>query len=39
MRYEIDDDSGMLAIIDPDAYRSFIQADWTLTAGARCPGH
>jgi hypothetical protein len=29
MPYEITDDSGFLAIIDPDAYRGFVHADWT----------
>ena len=27
---EVTDDSGFLAIIDPDAYAGFVQADWTL---------
>ena len=27
---EITDDSGFLAIIDPDAYSGFVHADWTL---------
>ena len=29
MAYEITDDSGFLAIIDPDAYRSFVHSEWT----------
>jgi len=29
MRFKITDDSGFLAIIDPDAYRGFVHADWT----------
>src|ERR1700733_15329574 len=29
-RFRITDDSGFLALIDPDAYRSFVDADWTL---------
>lgn len=28
--FEIPDDSGFLAIIDPDAYRGFVHSDWTL---------
>jgi hypothetical protein len=32
MRFKITDDSGFLAIIDPDAYRGFVSADWTLEA-------
>jgi hypothetical protein len=28
--FEVSDDSGFLAIIDPDAYRGFVHADWTL---------
>lgn len=28
-KYEVTDDSGFLAIIDPNAYQSFVQADWT----------
>ncbi len=28
-KYEVTDDSGFLAIIDPDAYRGFVQPDWT----------
>ena len=28
-KYEVADDSGFLAIIDPDAYAGFVQADWT----------
>ena len=27
--FEITDDSGFLANIDPDAYRGFVHADWT----------
>jgi hypothetical protein len=27
--HEVTDDSGFLAIIDPDAYRGFVQQDWT----------
>jgi hypothetical protein len=30
MPYEITDDSGFLAIVDPDAYRTFVHSDWTL---------
>ncbi len=29
MRFKVTDDSGFLAIIDPDAYRGFVHADWT----------
>ena len=29
MVFEVTDDSGFLAIIDPDAYRGFVHADWT----------
>ncbi len=29
MLFKIPDDSGFLAIIDPDAYRGFVHADWT----------
>lgn len=29
MSFEVTDDSGFLAIIDPDAYRGFVSADWT----------
>ena len=29
MPFQVTDDSGLLAIIDPDAYRSFVHADWT----------
>jgi hypothetical protein len=29
-RYEITDDSGFLAILDPVGYRSFVDDDWTL---------
>jgi hypothetical protein len=29
MSFNISDDSGFLAIIDPDAYRGFLRADWT----------
>lgn len=29
MPFKITDDSGFLAIIDPDAYRGFVSADWT----------
>ena len=29
MPFKVTDDSGFLAIIDPDAYRGFVQADWT----------
>src|SRR6476619_1874578 len=28
--YEVTDDSGFLALIDPASYRSFVAADWTL---------
>lgn len=28
--HEITDDSGFLAIIDPDAYKGFVHDDWTL---------
>jgi hypothetical protein len=28
--HSITDDSGFLAIIDPDAYRGFVHSDWTL---------
>jgi hypothetical protein len=28
--HKVTDDSGFLAIIDPDAYRGFVQEDWTL---------
>jgi hypothetical protein len=27
--FKVTDDSGFLAIIDPDAYRGFVHADWT----------
>jgi hypothetical protein len=30
MPFEITDDSGFLALIDPDGYRGFVHADWTL---------
>jgi len=29
MPFQVTDDSGLLAIIDPDAYRGFVDADWT----------
>jgi hypothetical protein len=29
MPFTVTDDSGFLAIIDPDAYRGFVHADWT----------
>jgi len=29
MSFKVTDDSGFLAIIDPDAYRGFVSADWT----------
>ncbi len=29
MLFRVTDDSGLLAIIDPDAYRGFVGADWT----------
>ena len=29
MSFEVTDDSGFLAIIDPDAYRGFVSADWS----------
>ena len=29
MLFKVTDDSGFLAIIDPDAYRGFVHADWT----------
>src|SRR3954463_2235706 len=29
MPFKVTDDSGFLAIIDPDAYRGFVRADWT----------
>jgi len=29
MVFQVTDDSGFLAIIDPDAYRGFVHADWT----------
>ncbi len=29
MQFKVTDDSGFLAIIDPDAYRGFVDADWT----------
>ena len=29
MTFRITDDSGFLAIIDPDAYHGFVHADWT----------
>jgi hypothetical protein len=29
MPFKVTDDSGFLAIIDPDTYRGFLQADWT----------
>jgi hypothetical protein len=28
--HKVTDDSGFLAIIDPDAYQGFVQKDWTL---------
>lgn len=28
--HSVTDDSGFLAIIDPDAYRGFVHADWTV---------
>jgi hypothetical protein len=28
--HEVTDDSGFLAIVDPDAYQGFIREDWTL---------
>src|SRR5215203_2009722 len=28
LRFEIPDDSGFLALIDPDAYESFVNKDW-----------
>lgn len=27
---EVSDDSGLLALIDPDAYEGFVGEDWTL---------
>ncbi len=30
MAFKIPDDSGFLAVIDPDAYRGFVHANWTL---------
>jgi hypothetical protein len=32
MPFEVTDDSGFLAIIDPDAYRGFVGAGWTWKA-------
>jgi hypothetical protein len=29
MPFKVTDDSGFLAIIDPDAYRGFVSSDWT----------
>ena len=29
MPFKVTDDSGFLALIDPDAYRGFVHADWT----------
>jgi hypothetical protein len=29
MRFTVTDDSGFLAIIDPDSYRGFVGEDWT----------
>jgi hypothetical protein len=29
MSFKVTDDSGFLAIIDPDAYRGFVSSDWT----------
>lgn len=29
-RYEVTDDSGFLALVDPDAYESFVASDWTM---------
>lgn len=29
MQFNIPDDSGFLAIVDPDAYQGFVHADWT----------
>jgi hypothetical protein len=29
MLFKITDDSGFLAVVDPDAYKGFVQADWT----------
>ncbi|HYV27682.1 MAG TPA: hypothetical protein VFA77_09130 [Candidatus Eisenbacteria bacterium] len=29
MLFKVTDDSGFLAIIDPDAYRGFVHANWT----------
>ncbi len=29
MRFKVTDDSGFLAIIDPDAYQGLVQAGWT----------
>jgi hypothetical protein len=29
MPFKVTDDSGFLAIIDPDTYRGFVHADWT----------
>ena len=29
MLFQVDDDSGLLALLDPDAYQSFVDADWT----------
>src|SRR6476619_1913529 len=30
MTHKVTDDSGFLAIVDPDAYVGFVQEDWTL---------
>jgi hypothetical protein len=30
LRFEITDDSGFMALVDPAGYRSFVGADWTL---------
>ena len=32
LRVEVTDDSGFLAIVDPDAYESFVDEDWELDA-------
>jgi hypothetical protein len=29
MRFTVTDDSGFLAIVDPDSYRGFVGDDWT----------
>jgi hypothetical protein len=29
MKFNIGDDSGLLAIVDPDKYKSFVDEDWT----------